>query len=401
MIREKYLKKIRPLYDSELIKVLTGIRRSGKSTILTQIRAELLENGVNKNNIIFINFESFAYNKLLDSSELYEFVINKVINASGKVYLFFYEIQLVADFEKIINSFRVDFDSSIFITGSNANLLSGDLATLLSGRYISFEIFPFSFNEYIQKNTLPINDESLIDYIMFGGLPGISELPNDEIKLSYLNDVLNSIVYKDVISRSNSNKFDVLNAILKYIIHNSSEILSAKSIANYLTSNRIKTSSDTIYNYIELLKNAFIISECKKYDLKCKKLLDKLNKLYVKDLGLRNILINDKQIDFSKSFETLVFNHLKSLGYKIYYGRHNDLEIDFYIEKNNISSVDIKYIQVTYLLNDNDIVHREFRPFSKINDNYEKYVISMDKLDFSRDGIKHINIIDFLCNDSF
>lgn len=392
LFREKYINKIIPFIDSELIKVLTGMRRSGKSIILKQLENVVLKKGVKEENIIFINFESMKYRKLLYAESLYEYISNK-IKEKGKYYLFFDEIQFVKDFERVLNSIRVDFDVSVFVTGSNANLLSGELATILSGRYVKFNIFPFTFKEYVEYNKLIAKkDKTFIDYLMYGGMPQVYNFENDIEKQALLIDILDSIVYRDILMKLSVKNVGTVKKFIDYVVQSTALDFNASSIAKYLKSERISVSTDTIYTYLDAIINSMIVRKCQRYDIKGKKLLKRNEKYYVADMGLRNHTLNLEKIDFGACMETIVYNQLVSDGYEVNVGKIKDYEIDFIATKPG----EKKYIQVCYLLANEEIVEREFRGLEMINDNFEKYVISYDKVDHSKNGIKHINIIDYL-----
>lgn len=398
--REIYLRKIRSFYDSEFIKVLIGMRRVGKSTLMKQIINELKSDGISEKRIIYINFELLSFEELMDYKKLNEYLQNK-IKTEDKHYIFIDEIQNVKFFEKVINSINNEFNVSIFITGSNSNLLSGELATLLSGRYREFKVYPFSYNEWLESINLNHSDELLLKYLKFGSIPQISLVNDEDEKIEILNDVFNSIIYKDIIARAQVKDVDLLKKIIIYISQNTSEIISINSIVKYLANTAKLNSTDTIYKYLDLLLNSLLFQECKQFDLKGKKILKKLNKFYVNDLGLNRISTRVDIIDYSKIVETVVYNHLKFLGYEISYGKNGDYEIDFVITKIRANGLDKKYIQVSYLLETSETIEREYRAFTKIDDHFPKYIITMDKVSMSKDGVNHIELGDFLQNDDF
>jgi predicted AAA+ superfamily ATPase len=392
LIRRKYLDLIYPFIESDLIKVITGMRRSGKSVLLGQLKEKVLIKGVMEKNIQYMNFESLKYRSLYNAESLYEYLVER-LNQDDKNYLFFDEIQLVKDFEKVLNSLRVDFDVSIFVTGSNADLLSGELATLLSGRYIKFDIFPFTYEEYVGYLKLNPRDPVVFrDYLIFGGLPQTFSFNTSQEKEVLLIDILDSIVYKDILTNLSAKNIETIKRFISYVLQSTSLDFNAKSIVNYLKSERINTTPDTIYNYIDAILNSLIVRKCPRYDIKGKKILKRNEKYYVADLGLRNHTLNLKKIDYGACYETIVYNQLISDGYDVTIGKIGDYEIDFIATKSN----EKKYIQVCYQLASEEIIDREFRGLEIINDNYEKLVVSGDTLDFSRGGIRHKNIIDFL-----
>jgi predicted AAA+ superfamily ATPase len=394
-IREKYLSKIEPFIESDLIKVITGIRRSGKSILLNQLRDRILLDGTNSEQILFINFESFKYKDLYNAETLYAYLSER-LDTKNKYYLFFDEIQMVNEFERVISSLRVDYNVSIFITGSNANLLSGELATLLSGRYVKFDIFPFTYKEYVTYLGLDPKDQRVFnDYIIFGGMPQTFNFSNPKEKEALLIDILDSIVYKDILMSLSAKNIETIKRFISYVLHSTSLDFNAHSIVRYLKSERINTTPDTIYSYIDAILNSMIVRKCSRYDIKGKKVLKRQEKYYVADLGLRNHTLNLEKIDYGACFETIVYNQLIANGFEVNIGKIGDYEVDFIAQK-NYKKV---YIQVAYQLANDEIINREFRGLESIDDNFEKIVISNDAFDFSRNGIKHLNIIDFLMDN--
>lgn len=391
-LREKYLKQIEPFIESDLIKVITGMRRSGKSVLLNQIKNKILLDEINSKQIIFINFESFKYKDLYNAETLYKYLSER-LDIKNKFYLFFDEIQMVSEFERVLNSLRVDYNVSIFVTGSNANLLSGELATLLSGRYVKFDIFPFTYKEYVTYLGLDPKDEKVfMDYIIFGGMPQTFNFSNPKEKEALLIDILDSIVYKDILMSLSAKNIETIKRFINYVLHSTSLDFNAQSIVRYLKSERINTTPDTIYSYIDAILNSMIVRKCSRYDIKGKKVLKRQEKYYVADLGLRNHTLNLEKIDYGACFETIIYNQLIANGFEVNIGKIGDYEVDFIAKKNHKKV----YIQVAYLLANDEIINREFRGLESITDNYEKIVISNDTFDFSRNGIKHLNIIDFL-----
>lgn len=386
IIRETWLKKIRPFYENELIKVLIGIRRCGKSVILKQIANEIEADDAHK---IFINFEDLEFNALQDELALYNYV-KVLITDEKKYYLFFDEIQNVQNFEKAINSFRL-LNTSIFITGSNAKLLSGELATLLSGRYVSFKILPFTFTEAVEIQGIKNPDEkTLMDYIQWGGMPQrFSVKHDDELKI-FLSDLYDSIVLKDVVTRYKIQNIALLNKIIDYLSINTSQIFSGTSIANFLKSEKRDCSKESLYNYLTFITNSCIVNKISRYDIQGKRILSTLEKYYLTDVGLARI--HSTKIDLGASLENIVYNELISRGYEVHIGILRNAEIDFIAQKGNQK----EYFQVCYLLASEETAKREFGAFDSVKDNYPKYVLSLDKFDFSQNGIIHKNIIDWL-----
>ena len=387
--RDLYIEQIRPFIGKDLVKVITGLRRSGKSVLLDLLRDEIgdLEHS------IYFNFESKKNAKYTNAKTLYDYVIKKVGDSKDKWYLFFDEIQEVANWEEIINSFRVDFNADIYITGSNAKLLSGELATLISGRYVQFVIYPLSYKEFLLLN----EDKEFTDYLKLGGMPFISNIIVDEKAIHlYLEDLFSSIVLKDVVKRNNIRDIDLLERIITYVLANISSTFSATSISKHFKNEQRKVSIDTVLNYIKACEEAYLFYKLKRQDIKGKKILNVAEKYYVVDHGLREAVYGRNNQDIEKVLENIVCLELLRRGYKVTVGIIDGTkEIDFIAVKDN----DPIYIQVCYYLVEETTKEREFGNLEKINDNYPKYVISMDELDMSRNGIKHMNIERFLIGD--
>lgn len=394
LIRENYLRKIRPFYNNELVKIIVGIRRCGKSTILKQIQSEIQNNGVDANHILFINFEDMAFSKIKNENDLYEYVMARM-KEQDKYYLFFDEIQNVDCFEKAINSFRATRNVSIFITGSNSRLLSGELSTLLSGRYVSFHIMPFSFKEVCDWKKLSrekINDDIFLEYLKWGGMPQRFYMQTeDEIKI-FLSDIYNSIVLKDIVQRYKVKDVDMLNRIVEYLVTTPSQLFSANSISRFMESENRTLSKETLYNYLGYVVSTFIMHKAGRYDLKGKKKLATMEKYYLTDMGIGRVKDTESHMNIGAALENAVYNELLVRGYEVFVGKIEDGEVDFVATRTNEKI----YVQVAYLLADERIIKRKFGVYEKIKDNYPKYVISMDKWDFSRDGIIHKNAIDFM-----
>lgn len=394
--REEYLNLLIEAKDTEFIKVITGVRRSGKSTLLLMYKEYLLKNNVNKNNIIHINFESAIYDDIKNYKDLYNKIKNKI--STGKNYILLDEVQNVEKWEKAINSLNVDFDVDIYITGSNAYLLSSELATLLSGRYIEIKMYPLSFKEFIKFNNYDNNniEEKFNEYLKYGGLPAITQIKDkDHLVMSYLNDIYNAIVKKDIIERNNIKDIALLENIVRYIAANIGSPISANKISGYLNSNKIieKTNHQTIDNYLKMLENAFIVYKADRSDIRSKALLKTLGKYYIADTGLRNIILGFRNIDEGHLLENVVYLELLRRGYKVSIGKLFDYEVDFVIESPN----EIKYYQVTKSLVNDEVKEREIRSLESIPDNYEKIILTMDKsINKDYNGIKVKNIIDFL-----
>lgn len=402
--REAYINQLKDYVNTDFVKAYIGIRRSGKTSLMYNFIDELKSMGVEDENIIFISLESREYAHIDSTQQLDDIIYDKVKNIEGKVYLFFDEIQQVNGWEKSINSYRVSIDSDIYITGSNSKLLSGELATLLTGRYLTINVYPFSFKEFLQyKNEIEdveLTDDSIRklydEYFNFGGMPGIMTLGSNEFKENALKDIYNSILFEDVVSRFKINNIDLLQRFARYMTSSTGEIFSSKSIKNYLKSNNIYTSQDTLLKYNEYMKQSFFISKCKCFELKGRKEMKILGKYYLMDHGFHHALIEDNILKVTKILENIVYVELLRRGYKINVGRNADnSEVDFVCEK----SGKYKYIQVSYRLTSEKTLNREITPLLKIPDKYESILITAENHDFSKDGVKHLNIIDFLCGD--
>ena len=396
IIRERYLKEIRKFYNQDLIKVIIGIRRCGKSVLMKQIIDELKTKGIDEEHIIYINFEDYDYDIYTDSHKFHDFVKAK-IKDNKKYYLFFDEIQNVDKWEKVINSFKATLNVSIFLTGSNSNILSGELATHISGRYVSFKISPFSFKEVCElKNVLDKNKYELLDvfeeYVKWGGLPQVFMQVDDMSKKTYLNDVYNSIIVKDIVTRFNVKDVDLLNRIITYILTTPANTFSAESLSKYFESISRSVSLETIYNYIDYITRAMLIEKSSRYDIRGKRILTGKYKYYLTDLGFTNILSEGKKEQLGAYLENIVYNELINRGYTVYIGTNDASEVDFIATRFQEKI----YIQVAYLLANEETITREFNAFNNIKDNYPKYVISLDNFDFSKDGIIHKNIIEWL-----
>lgn len=397
--REFYMQQVRYYMNTPVVKVITGMRRSGKSALLELIRDELSAQSVDEKNIIYINFESLRFANLKNDLRLYEHITKQAEQSEGRVYILLDEIQEVDEWEKIINSLRVDLDCDIFITGSNAKLLSGELATLLAGRYVEIHVYPLSFKEYLTfagtndgEKELSVN-EHFANYIRYGGLPGIHLMKWEDGGITqYLGDIYNSVILKDVIQRNNIRDTVLLESIVHYLMYNIGNIFSAKTISDFLKSQGRSLSTETVYNYIDALQNAFIASKVKRFDIKGKRILETQEKYYLTDLGLRHAVIGYRDNDISGILENIVYLELIRRGYKVHIGKQDVTDVDFVAENKE----DRIYIQVCYVLHEGDM-EREFKPLESISDNYEKIVISTDSLiHFNRNGIKQKNIIDFL-----
>lgn len=398
IIREKYLSKIRPFYDQDLIKVIMGIRRCGKSVILLQIIDELKEKGIPESQIIYINFENEDYSFIKDDLDLHNYIKEKIINTE-KYYLFFDEIQNVEHWEKAINSFKASKNVSIFITGSNSDLLSGELATHIAGRYVSFKVYPFTFKEVCELKNLTDKQDietAFNDYIIWGGMPQRFMMTDEFQVRTYLTDVYDSILVKDIISRFNIKDLDLFNRVVEYIVTTPSQNFSADNLSNYFANKDDRdVSKNTLYNYLEYMAKAMLVNKAERYDVRGKRILTGKYKYYLTDLGLGQIKNTGKRLQIGAYLENIVYNELISAGYDVKIGGIDKGEIDFIATRFKEKI----YIQVAYILADDSVVEREFGAFKTIEDNFPKYVLTMDKLDFSQDGIIHKNIIDWILED--
>lgn len=393
--REVYLQQIRPFYEVDLIKVITGIRRSGKSILLETIKDEIISNGTSGDHIIFLNLEDLDYEYIDTASQLNKEIKSRIIDNS-KYYIFIDEIQHIKEFEKALASFRATLNVSIFVTGSNSTLLSGELATLLTGRTVEFEVFPFTFFEmkqYFELNNMDYNDDLIYDYIKWGGFPLRFDFHREEDIKRYLNTLYDNIINRDI--KKKSPKFDIklFRELSLYILANAGKDFSVEKIINFYKSNKNKTiNKQTLYNYINRMEKAFLIHPIKKYNISGKSAFTGNDKFYATDMGLR--IINTDTINYKDTFflENIIYNELLARGYTVLAGKTYKSEVDFIAIKEGKKC----FIQVSYFLSSKTTIEREFGAFSPISDSSPKYVMSLDKLDMSQNGIAHINIIDFL-----
>ncbi len=397
--RDEYIKQIVPFIDKDVIKVLTGIRRSGKSVMLKLLMEDLKNRGINEKQFIYINFENLKYRNLKNYERLYDFILNKVDDKYKSYYIFLDEIQEVEEWERCVNSLRVDedFNFDIYITGSNAKLLSGELSTYLAGRYIEFVVYPFSFKEFFEimkeKNKEIDLKEAFQKYVKFGGMPFLHNLDyNFEASMQYLQDLYASIILKDITQRNNIRDTDLLERIINYVIMNIGNTFSATSISKFFKSENRKVATETILNYIKACEEAFLVYRVARNDLLGKKILNVNEKYYIADHGIREAIMENNQKNINQVLENIVYFEMLRRGYNVKIGKVDNLEVDFVCKKND----ETIYIQVSYLLASEDTKEREFSVLENIKDNYPKYVLSMDEFDMSRNGIKHVNLIKFL-----
>jgi predicted AAA+ superfamily ATPase len=391
------MSQIRPFIGRDLIKVMTGIRRSGKSVMLELVKEELVESGVDPANFISINFEDMRYGHLLNAQALHNHVLERTEQMNGKAYLFFDEIQEVQDWERSINSFRVALDCDIYITGSNAKLLSGELATYLAGRYVEFVIYPFSYDEFMElyRTVEPgaTDAQCFQKYLLSGGMPYLANLRYMEASSrQYLTDLFNSVQLKDIVKRNKVRDVDLLERIIAYVMANVGTTFSANSMVKFFRNEHRTVATETILNYLKFCADAFLLFQVKRQDLQGKQILATNEKYYIADHGIREAVYGGNMRDINLILENIVYLELLRRGYDVTVGKAGEKEIDFVCELRGQKL----YIQVTYLLASADTVNREFGAYDSIRDNFPKYVVSLDEFDMSRDGIKHMNIRDFL-----
>jgi len=390
-IRDIYLKRIKKYIGNNLIKVFIGQRRVGKSYILRQIIQELINNKVNPKNIFYLNKEMVDFDEIKNYKDLKRLIdfYKKKLKVRGKIYILLDEVQEINQWEKIVNSLSQDYKNKyeIFLTGSNSKLLSGELATYLSGRYVCFDIFPFSFNEYTKYFNIFKNKDNFLDYLKIGGLPELYKLKDEETKNHYISSLRDTILLKDIVQRYKIKDAYLLERIFKFLIDNIGNLFSINSVVNYLNSHKIKTNFETVANYVNYLVQSFLIYEVERFDLKGKAILLGGKKYYLNDLSFKNYLSSSFDYGLGKHLENAIYIHYRLLGYKIYVGKIAEKEVDFIIEKDK----EKKYIQVAYNLLDKKVIEREFSGLEKIQDAYEKVVISLDDVSFgNKNGIKHL-----------
>ena len=395
--REMYMQRIRPFIGGELVKVMTGIRRSGKSVMLELIKEELTENGISSEQFISMNFEDMRNSHLLNAQALHDEVIARASGIDGKKYLFFDEIQEVRDWEKCINSFRVELDCDIYITGSNAKLLSGELSSYLGGRYVEFVIYPFSFTEFLElyRQCFPNTtaEQAFKKYLISGGMPYLYNLRFEEEPVrQYLTDIFNSVQLKDIVRRQNIRDADLLERIIAYVMANVGTTFSATSLSKYLKNEGRTVAPETIINYIRYFSEAYLFYKVNREDLQGKQILSTNEKYYIADHGIREAVYGGNMRDINLTLENIVYLELLRRGYTVRTGKIGEREIDFVC---TLKSQKL-YVQVTYMLASPETVEREFGVYDLVRDNYPKYVVSLDEIDMSRNGIRHMNVRDFL-----
>lgn len=396
--RELYMARIRPFINKDIIKVLTGIRRCGKSVMMQLIQEELIENGVDQNQMFPINFETKAVDYVQNVDASYQAIHDFAEKHPGKIYLFLDEIQELAGWETLVNSCMIDFDTDIYITGSNAKMLSGELATYLGGRYVEFKIYPFSYEEVSRMLPDKTPQEIFQIYLLRGGMPFLYQFPmDDRSSRQYLDDIYASIILKDIAQRNKVRDVEQLKRVILYMIANTGNTFSASSISKYLKSENRNMSTETLYNYIDYCRTACLLHLVAREDVIGKKLLRFQEKIYLTDHGIREAIYGNNMRDINQILENIVYMELLRREYNITIGKAGSSEIDFVAAQ----GAEKIYVQVSYLLASEETVEREFNVLERIPDNYPKYVVTMDEIQRGRNGIKHLNIKDFLMLEKY
>lgn len=391
--RPEYLDRIMPFADEDVIKVLVGLRRSGKSDMLRLIQQRLIENGRNRGQFICLNFEDYTLTPLHDPDKLYPYLMRRIDEIDGKPYVFLDEIQEVKDFEKVVNSLRAATTADVYITGSNSSLLSGELATYLGGRYVQFEVYPFGYAEFVNARTMIGADGSFNGFLRIGGMPFAATHDwDDDSRRTYLTDIYRSVVLRDIIQRHRIRDVALLERIIMFAMKNVGNTISANAIAAYLRSERIDVGVQTVLNYLEYCTDTFLLEKAPRYDIAGKQMLKTMQKYYVADHGLRAAIINDGMSQIQGILENVVAMEGLRRGYRVSVGASAHKEVDFVFDKGDSR----RYVQVTYLMQDDGTVQREFAAFDAIADNYPKTVVSMDPILRPRNGIEHRHIEEFL-----
>lgn len=402
--REKYLKKMRGFYhDTEIIKVITGVRRAGKSCLMQMVREELLQSGVMPDNIIFLDLDSKAFRKVKTADRLEE-TIDSLSAKQGTKYLFIDEIQNVKDFEEVVNAFRGSGEYSIFITGSNSYLLSGELATKLTGRYVEFELFPLSFDEYLDMKAFlgkQVNANlqvELNNYLQEGGFPKALEYDDFADKRTYVRSVIDEIFEKDIKKRVKVRNIETFNNIRNFIINNFGATISVRSLQKAFSKSGMEIKRPTLAKYIEVLTQSKILYRCDRFDMKSKRALSGEKKYYLADISFYFATNTDNRINYGPALENIVYIYARSLDYAVSVGRIGKLECDFIMRD---TKLDYSYVQVAYTISESQKTEdREYAPLESITDNYPKYVLTTDYLLQNRSGIKHVNLLEFMKSHS-
>jgi len=391
LLRQNYLNRINDFIGNNLIKVLVGQRRTGKSYLLRQIILSLINKGINSKNIFYINKEYTDFDFITNYTELEDLILTyqQELTPEGKIYLFIDEVQRIEGWERLVNSYSQNYTRpyEIFISGSNSQLLSTELATLLSGRYIQFQILPFSYLEYISIKKAQNTKVSFLTYLQSGGLPELFHLPNDETKRHYLSAIKDTVLLHDIIQRYNIKDIRLLEDIFAFLVNNASNLISINSIVKYFAGKSRKTNYETVANYISYLQNTFLIHQVDRFSIKGKDILAGTHKYYINDLAFKNYLYSGFEYGFGYMLENIVYLQLINAGYNVYTGFMRNKEIDFVATKGNKTI----YIQVAYLLIDKLTIDREYSELESIHDNYEKFVVSLDDMQLpDKNGIRHV-----------
>ena len=401
--RESYMEKLRGFIDQpEIVKILTGLRRSGKSVMMELIRQELGQRGVPSENMIVLNFEDMSIDNLKDPKALHDYLKLEIDQIKGRAYLFLDELQEVTGWETCINSLRVNSDVDIYVTGSNSKLLQGEFADRLTGRFVQFQLYPFSFSEYcIAANEAKSNQtdaELFRQYLRQGGMPFVINVGlNDNDAKLYLNDLYSAIISKEIVKRHKIRDVDMLERIIGYVMANVGKTFSSASISKFFKKEHRTVAPETILNYLKHCEDAYLFSKLSRLDIPGKRMLEVNEKYYIADHGMRQAVYGNNERDIELILENMVCLELWRRGYTVCVGRVGKKEVDFVADRDDKRI----YIQVCYLLAEETTIEREFGVYYGVSDNFPKYVVSMDELDMSRDGIVHQNIRDFLLSDAY
>ena len=398
--RPLYIEKLRPfLNETELVKIITGIRRSGKSVMLELIKQELVTQGVSVACFISVNFEDFTYYHLRDAKTLHDYLKAEIDQKNGRCYLFLDEIQEVENWEGAINSLRVNSDVDIYITGSNAKLLVSEFSTYLGGRYMTMQVFPLSFKEIVDSKQVQVHTkESFLAYVESGGMPLIINRDFDQAsRKQYLEDLFTAVVIKDIVKRNKIRDVDMLERLIKFVIANMGKTFSASRISKFFKSEKRTISSETVLNYLRFCQDAYLLYPLSRFDVPSKRMLQVDDKFYIVDHGLRETVYGNNLRDIELSLENIVCIECLRRGYMLTVGRVGEREIDFVCEKGKEKI----YIQVSYVMESEKTRQREFGVYNEVQDNFPKYIVTMDEVDFSQNGIKHVKIWDFLLCDEW
>ena len=395
--RKSYTDQIYRWKDKPLVKIISGLRRSGKSTLLKLYMDSLVKTGISPERIIYVNKESLRYDHIKTYKELYQEINGRYKKIKKKLYLFVDEVQEIEQWEKAVVSFHSDNIADIYLTGSNARIFSGELATLLGGRYVQIPIYPLTYSEFLLFRESPHEERLFDEFLEFGGMPGLHHLKRERAVLyEYLRAIFDTIVLRDIIQRNSIRNPAFLEKIIQFVFSNIAQIFSAKRIADFLKKEQRRVNVETVYNYLKYLEDAHVIYRVPRYDLKGKRLLEVREKYFAVDIGLRHALLGYNKQTIGQLLENIVYIELKKRGYTVFIAQLENAEVDFIVERNNQKA----YIQVAYLLPNENTVEREFGILLKIKDNYPKYVLSLDRhFPDELNGIKHLNLVDFLLKE--